>query len=150
MDPPLNLTARTRVLSLSQRQSHIDIQATAVVPASPPPAVAEPLSGQIRALASRIVAARARDAAVMLFYGAHVVKNGCVRLLAELIRDGWVTHLATQGAGIVHDWEFAYAGVSSESVRENAPIGRFGTWDEVGRAINLAALDGAARGTRSG
>lgn len=47
---------------------------------------------------------------------------------------------------MIHDWEFAFDGVSSESVRENAAVGRFGTWDETGQAINLAAIAGSAEG----
>lgn len=47
---------------------------------------------------------------------------------------------------MIHDWEFAFQGESGESVRENAPAGTFGTWDETGRWINLAVLAGAAEG----
>jgi hypothetical protein len=74
------------------------------------------------------------------------VKNGGGPLLNRLIERGQVTHLATQGAGVIHDWEFAFHGVSTESVRENAPAGRFGSWDETGRWINLAVAVGAAEG----
>jgi hypothetical protein len=56
---------------------------------------------------------------------------------------GWVTHLATNGAGVIHDWEFAFAGVSTESVRDNVATGTFGTWEETGRNIHLAILAGA-------
>ncbi len=82
----------------------------------------------------------------MFTYGAHCIKNGAGPLLNALIDAGFATHLATQGAGIIHDWEFAYQGQSSESVRANAPAGRFGSWDETGRWLNLAALVGAAEG----
>jgi hypothetical protein len=66
--------------------------------------------------------------------------------LNALIDAEFATHLATQGAGIIHDWEFAFQGRSSESVRENAPAGTFGCWDETGHWLNLAALVGAAEG----
>ncbi len=46
----------------------------------------------------------------MLAFGAHTIKNGLGPVLIELISKGWVTHLATNGAGIIHDWEFAYPG----------------------------------------
>jgi len=101
---------------------------------------------QIDLLAKRILAARKRNAAVMLTYGAHLIKNGAGPLLNLLIEAGLVTHLATQGAGIIHDWEFALQGESGESVRENAPAGTFGSWDETGRWLNLAILAGAAEG----
>ncbi|HOM19246.1 MAG TPA: hypothetical protein PLQ00_18085, partial [Thermoguttaceae bacterium] len=55
-----------------------------------------------------------------------------------------------QGAGIIHDWEFAFQAASGESVRENAPAGCFGTWEETGRWLNLAVLVGAAEGLGMG
>ena len=82
----------------------------------------------------------------MLIYGAHLIKNGGGPLVNWLVENGFVTHVATQGAGIIHDWEFAFAGVSSESVAENAPAGRFGSWEETGRWLNLAVVAGAADG----
>jgi hypothetical protein len=86
----------------------------------------------------------------MLTYGAHLIKNGCGPLLCRLIEGGMVTHLATQGAGVIHDWEFAFQAESGESVRENAPAGTFGSWDETGRWLNLAVLVGAAEGLGMG
>jgi hypothetical protein len=105
---------------------------------------------QIARLAERIVAAKRQGAASMLTYGAHLIKNGCGPLLRRLIEGGMVTHLATQGAGTIHDWEFAYQAESGESVRENAPAGTFGSWDETGRWLNLAVLVGAAEGLGMG
>jgi hypothetical protein len=110
------------------------------------PEVGPELARAIGQLAARIRAARARGASVMLAYGAHLVKNGAGPLVNALIEDGMVTHVATQGAGVIHDWEFAFLGQSGESVRENAPVGRFGSWQETGRWINLAVISGAAEG----
>jgi len=134
---------RIEARPLAERRSFLSIESLAIDPDAPPPAPGN-LAGPIDDLASRIVAARQRGASVMLTYGAHVIKNGCGPLLNALIDRRWVTHLATQGAGVIHDWEFAHVGLSSESVRDNAPRGRFGTWDETGRAILTAAIDGAA------
>ena len=58
----------------------------------------------------------------------------------------WLTHLATNGAGVIHDWEWAHHGRSTESVRANVATGTFGAWDETGRNIHLALLAGAPRG----
>jgi hypothetical protein len=129
---------------LACRRSYIDIQAVALDPLGPVgEAVSGPLADRIDALAQQLRQARERGASRMLTYGAHLVKNGCARQIIWLLEQGWITHLATQGAGIIHDVEFALTGHSSESVRDNAPVGRFGTWDETGRFINLAALAGA-------
>ena len=132
------------VFPLAERTSHIQIEQTAIDPLADPPAVRDTLVKQLDALAERIRAARQRGASVMLAYGAHLIKNGAGTLVNWLVENGWVTHVATQGAGVIHDWEFAYQGASSESVRDNAPVGTFGTWDETGWAINLAVTVGAA------
>jgi hypothetical protein len=136
---------RIQTFPLRERQNQIDIAHDALDPAAPPPDPG-PLGPQIDRLAERLAAAKKRGAAVMLAYGAHLIKNGCGPLLGALVARGHVTHLATQGAGVIHDWEFSYLGRSSESVRDNTPRGRFGTWDETGRYINLAALAGGADG----
>jgi hypothetical protein len=96
--------------------------------------------------AERLRAARDNDAARMLTFGAHTIKNGLAPVLIKLIEDGWVTHLATNGAGIIHDWEFAFQGQSSEDVRANVAEGQFGVWEETGFYINLALIVGAYEG----
>lgn len=133
--------ADIRTRSLTERASLLDLGEIMLDPDAPPPP-AGPLEPKLDDLASRIRDARNNGSPVMLAYGAHLVKNGCGRLLGRLIETGWVTHLATQGAGIIHDWELAYTAKTSESVRDNAPVGRFGCWEETGRAINLAVLLG--------
>jgi hypothetical protein len=79
----------------------------------------------------------------MLIYGAHLIKNGASDIMIRLMEHGWLSHLATNGAGVIHDWEFAFAGVSTESVKDNVETGTFGAWDETGRNIHLAILAGA-------
>src|SRR5437867_7343214 len=82
----------------------------------------------------------------MYLYGAHLVKNGGSALVNRLMERGWITHLATNGAGSIHDWEFAFQAWSTESVEQNVATGTFGTWDETGRNIHLALLAGGLRG----
>jgi hypothetical protein len=108
------------------------------------------LSSQDRELiaktADRIRSARQKKRSIMLTFGAHTIKNGMAPTLIALINKGWVTHLATNGAGIIHDWEFAFQGKTSENVRENVKIGQFGIWDETGFFINLSLVIGAYEG----
>ncbi|MBR4105185.1 MAG: hypothetical protein IKK39_14150, partial [Thermoguttaceae bacterium] len=66
--------------------------------------------------------------------------------LSRLAEGGWLTHLTTNGAGDIHDWEFAFQGESGEDVRRYATEGQFGIWEETGRFINLAIVVGAYRG----
>src|SRR5437764_1451041 len=56
---------------------------------------------------------------------------------------GWLTHLATNGAGTIHDWEYAWFGASTESVEMGVAEGKFGTWNETAVNIHLAILAGA-------
>ena len=117
-----------------------------VEPANDPAPVSALLGKQIDLCANQIRSAAQRGAGVMLIYGAHLIKNGGQLLLNRFLDHGWVTHLATNGAGIIHDWEFAFLGRSTESVRDNVATGSFGTWDETGRYIHLALLAGAING----
>ncbi len=94
----------------------------------------------------RLVTAREANKSRMIAFGAHAIKNGLAPVLMKLVEEGWVTHLATNGAGIIHDWEFAYQGHSSEDVRANVTKGEFGTWQETGFYLNLAIAVGAWRG----
>ena len=94
----------------------------------------------------RIRAARHAGRPVVMAFGAHTIKNGLAPVLIRLMEQGWVTHLATNGAGIIHDWEFAFQGASSEDVKGNVARGEFGIWQETGFSINLALVVGAYEG----
>lgn len=81
--------------------------------------------------------AKARRRPIVAFLGGHVIKQGCSRLLLELIANGWITHLAGNGAVMVHDWELSLLGKTSESVERYITDGQFGMWAETGN-INHA------------
>jgi hypothetical protein len=136
---------RIRVRPLAERQSKHQFAEIRVDPDSPPPDPG-PLAPWIETAAARIRQARARGAAVILAYGAHLVKNGLGPVVARLIERGWITHLATNGAGTIHDWEYAFLGRSEEDVRAHVARGCFGTWDETGRYLHLAVMAGALEG----
>jgi hypothetical protein len=74
------------------------------------------------------------------------VRNGAATILGRMMERGWITHLATNGAGTIHDWEYAWLGRSTEGVRDNVATGSFGAWDETGRHLNLAILAGGLSG----
>ncbi len=141
---PMDLT-RVKVYPLAERQSLSALEAILVDPGQPPRACDPAAAALVRECAARVVAARKRDASVILLYGAHLIKNGAMAIVNQLIERGWVTHLATNGAGTIHDWELAFLGRTEESVRKNVATGTFGTWDETGRCIHLALLAGALR-----
>lgn len=94
----------------------------------------------------RIRAARLQSRPVVIAFGAHAIKNGLGPVFLRLIERGWVTHLATNGAGVIHDWEFAFQGQSCEHVGPMVAEGRFGNWQETGFNLNLAINVGAFEG----
>jgi hypothetical protein len=143
--PPLDLR-RVRVYPLAERTSLTRVEEILVDPASPPKPLDARWSAAVDDMAAKIRAARRRDAAVMLVYGAHLLRNGAARILDALMAQGWLTHLATNGAGTIHDWEYAWLGRSTESVRDGVARGCFGTWDETGRNLHVALLAAGAAG----
>lgn len=135
--------SRLRVLPLSERRSLTKAEDILVPLDRPLPPVGEAVEFAAAEAAGRIRAAREKDAQVILMYGAHLLRNGAALILTDLMEKGWITHLATNGAGTIHDWEYAWLGRSTESVEQNVATGTFGTWDETGRNIHLALLAGA-------
>jgi hypothetical protein len=142
---PLDLK-KLRVYPLAERRSLSRVENVLVEPSDPPATGGEAVIPIIQDCARHILAARQRHATVLAIYGAHLVKNGGQLLLNQMMDRGLLTHLATNGAGTIHDWEFAFLGRSTESVRDNVATGTFGTWDETGRCIHLALLAGGVRG----
>ncbi|MDW8243528.1 MAG: hypothetical protein RMJ88_09985 [Thermogemmata sp.] len=96
-------------------------------------------------LAQRLLQARQRGAARILLMGAHVLRAGTQRFLIDLMRRGLISLIAMNGAGPIHDWEFALIGASTESVARYVSTGEFGLWEETG-GIN----DALVRGVRDG
>lgn len=131
---------------LSERQHKLAIDRIAVQPDAAVPTVSADLRARIELTAEHIIAARAADKPVVLTYGAHLIKNGMAPVIIRLIEEGWITHVATNGAGSIHDWEFGFLGLSTEDVRKNVAQGQFGTWEETGRYINLAVAVGGCQG----
>jgi hypothetical protein len=141
---PLNLH-QLNVLPLEQRRSLARVEDILVSPEETAPQVPERVRDAVAQCAARIQKARQRGASVMLVYGAHLLRNGGALIVREMMRRGWITHVATNGAGTIHDWEYAWLGRSTESVEQNVSTGTFGTWDETGRNIHLALLAGGIR-----
>jgi hypothetical protein len=134
---------KLNILPLAQRNTLTRLESILIDPENAPPACSGILMEQIQQCAQQIQKAKDRHSAVILMYGAHLVKNGAGLIVGKLLAGGWLDHLATNGAGSIHDWEFAFQQASTEPVAENVKNGVFGTWDETGRYIHLALLAGA-------
>lgn len=105
------------------------------------------LAGEsFRALVDEIAAARAAAKPVIWGLGGHVIKCGLAPVLIALMRRGYATAFALNGAAAVHDFEIAVAGATSEDVEAVLPDGRFGAAEETGREMNRAILEGDGEG----
>jgi hypothetical protein len=134
------------IKKLSDRKNKVYIEKDHVAINQKPENLSEIGNKLIEKTVGRIRIARQEKRSVMLTFGAHTIKNGMSPTLIALMEEGWLTHLSTNGAGIIHDWEFAFQGKSSEDVRENVELGQFGIWDHTGFNINLALIVGAYEG----
>ena len=103
-------------------------------------------AADFRAVAAAVAEARRSGGGIIWGFGAHVLKTGLSPVLIDLAERGFVSAFATNGAGIIHDFEIALAGSTSEDVDEALGPGRFGMADETGRLLNRAIADGVARG----
>lgn len=131
---------------LASRPSKKHVERDLLSPEDEPRELSDDARRMIANLAQRIHTAREKNRPVMITYGAHLIKNGLGPILVHLAKEKWVTHLATNGAGIIHDWEFAYQGKSCEDVAMMVERGQFGNWEETGFYINLALNVGAYEG----
>ena len=104
----------------------------------------------LRAVVSALSAARAARRAIVWGIGGHVIKCGLAPVLLDLMRRGYVTAFAMNGAASIHDFEIALAGHTSEDVEAVLPDGRFGAAEETGREMNLAIAAGERDGLGMG
>jgi hypothetical protein len=130
---------------LAERENKVWVQEVIFTP-SDRVELSKDLDSVLEKIAQQIMQAKKNGASVICAYGAHAIKNGLGLLLGKFLEQGWFTHVATNGAGIIHDWELAYQGMTSEDVRKNVQEGKFGTWAETGLVINLALAVGAYQG----
>jgi hypothetical protein len=103
-------------------------------------------AADLKAIVAAIAQAKRSDGGVMWGLGAHVIKTGLGPVIVDLMRRGFVSAVATNGAAVIHDFEIALAGATSEDVDESLGPGQFGMADETGRLLNGAINEGAARG----
>ncbi len=93
-----------------------------------------------------LVRARRQGAAIIWGLGAHVLKTGLSPILVDLMERGFVSALATNGAGIIHDFEIALAGQTSEDVEASLGAGQFGMSEETATLLNECITRGVAEG----
>jgi len=103
-------------------------------------------AGDFRAVVSALLAARESGGGIVWGLGAHVIKTGLSPILIDLMERGFVSAVATNGAGVIHDFEIALSGATSEDVDAALGAGQFGMADETGRLLNHAINAGVGAG----
>jgi hypothetical protein len=157
---PIDLT-QVRTYPLASRVSKVSVEdfgrphkrgaALSAFAASLPRILA---ADQLRAVASGLVRGREKKRPLIWGMGAHVLKVGLAPVVIDLMERGFITAIALNGAGIVHDFETAIAGQTSEEVDAVLGSGQFGmaqeTGEEINRAITLGDRDGLGLGASVG
>jgi hypothetical protein len=109
------------------------------------------LAGEdLRNIIHAVVRARQRRRTILWGIGGHVIKVGLAPVLGDLIRRGYVSGLAMNGAALVHDMEIALVGKTSEQVETRLGKGRFGMADETGQYYNEIAREAVREGMGMG
>lgn len=103
-------------------------------------------AADFRAVVRRLVDVRRAGGGIVWGLGAHVVKTGLGPVVIDLMERGYVSAIATNGAGVIHDYEIALSGATSEDVDGTLGEGRFGMAEETGRGLNDVIAAGVAKG----
>jgi hypothetical protein len=139
--PLASRRSKTRVEDFG-RPVHRDSTVGAFIESLP-----EILAGaDLKAIVAALRAAKDSNSGILWGLGAHVIKTGLSPVLISLMERGYVSALALNGAGVIHDFEIALAGSTSEDVDEALGPGRFGMAEETGSLLNEAITAGVARG----
>ena len=126
------------ILPLSERRHKMTVADVYALDAETPPNENE----NLRIVAERIAQARRRGKPVIWMMGAHVMRRGNSRFIIDLMERGVITHVATNGACAIHDFELAHIGATLEDVEDYIWDGKFGNWEETGRYLNEAIVRG--------
>lgn len=135
MPYPMFDRRQLRVLPLAERAHDMQLAEILTLDAATPPCD----DPQIAQIAERIIRARTQNRPVILMMGAHVIKTGLSRFVIDWMERGIVTLVALNGAGVIHDFELALIGATTESVARYIQEGQFGLWRETARINDIVA-----------
>ena len=127
--------AKLQIKPLSERSHDLDISIIKNREQTAFPA----LENKLSAIAEKIIKAHKNGRAIVLMMGAHVIRAGVQRYLIDLMEKGYITCLSMNGAGIIHDYEFAKIGATTESVARYIQTGEFGLWKETGELNDIVS-----------
>lgn len=111
------------------------------------------INKKLKVVAKHIILAKKRRASIIFMMGGHVIRSGVQRYIIDLMKRGYISCLAMNGACIIHDFEFALIGATTESVARYIEDGQFGLWHETGwinDIINSGYREGLGMGEAVG
>lgn len=88
-------------------------------------------------VASRILQGKKHGKEICMMMGGHVIRSGVQRYIIDLIKRGYISCIAMNGSGVIHDYEFALIGATTESVARYVHEGQFGLWQETGQLNDI-------------
>jgi deoxyhypusine synthase len=150
--PLLDFT-KIKTYSIKNRKSKVRL-ADEAVPHKPGASFKEFLSqlppilaaGELKEVISAVVTAHQNGKTVMVGMGAHPIKVGLNPILIDLMERGIINSLSMNGAGIIHDFELAFIGHTSEDVAAELSTGAFGMAEETGQMLNQMISEGVKQG----
>jgi len=130
---------------LSTRKHDLDISVVKDLSADKNPSSDK----RIKTVAQRIIDAKGNNVSVIMMMGGHVIRAGVQRYIIDLMEKGYISCLSMNGSVMIHDYEFALIGATTESVARYIKDGQFGLWKETGQ-INDLINDGCKNGSGMG
>ncbi len=134
---------------LNQRHSDLGLTVIRGLDSS----ISQKIKNNFLPIARRIIIAKERKASVILMMGGHVLRSGVQRFIIDLMEKGYISCIAMNGSGVIHDFEFALSGKTTESVSRYIRQGQFGLWKETGKIndyINKGYVDNIGLGEAVG
>jgi len=110
-------------------------------------------SKTVAEIAKRMILTKNNGAAIIMMMGAHVIRDGVQKYIIDMMEKGYISCIAMNGGCIIHDYEFALIGATTESVVTYIKSGQFGLWEETGwinNIINKAYENGLGMGKAIG
>ncbi len=135
--------SQLKIRSLSEREHDLDLACICTLRET------DFRHPSLEAVARRIISAAERGSSNILMMGGHVIRSGVQKFLIDLMERGYISCISMNGAVMIHDFEFALVGATTESVARYIREGQFGLWKETGR-INDIINDGYKSGKGMG
>lgn len=126
--PPLFDRSRLKIKPLKERQHDLTVKSILPLEMVPPTKIKK----NLLEVAERVLKAQKMGRPIIMMMGGHVLRSGTQNFLIDLMEKNYLTCISMNGSGIIHDYEIARTGATTESVARYIKTGEFGLWKETG------------------